>query len=131
MKLRVLLPSHIFLDEDVSKVTAEGEEGFFCLLPRHVDYTAALVPGLLSYESPDGEENILAVDEGILVKYGDTVLVSVRNAARGRSLGTLKPDVEEELEALEEREKLARTAAAKLEANLVRKFMDLGEHGRT
>jgi len=45
MQLKVLLPTQVLVDEPVSKVVAEGEDGSFCLLPRHVDFTSALVPG--------------------------------------------------------------------------------------
>ncbi len=40
----------------VTKVTAEGESSAFCLLPQHIDWVAALVPGLLSFEVETGEE---------------------------------------------------------------------------
>ncbi len=49
MKLKILLPTEIMLDEEVTKVTAEAGNGSFCLLPRHIDFVAALVPGLLSF----------------------------------------------------------------------------------
>jgi F-type H+-transporting ATPase subunit beta len=47
MKLMVLLPGEVFMEEEVEKVIAEARNGSFCLLPRHVDFVAALVPGLL------------------------------------------------------------------------------------
>ena len=47
MKLKVLLPTEIFINEEVEKVVAEADNGYFCLLPRHVDFVSALVPGLL------------------------------------------------------------------------------------
>ena len=56
MQLKVLLPTQVLVDEPVSKVVAEGEDGSFCLLPRHVDFTSALVPGLLVFEPAGGGE---------------------------------------------------------------------------
>lgn len=129
MKLRILIPSEVFLEEDVSKVAAEAENGAFCLLERHVDFTAALTPGLLSFETHDAEERFVGVDEGILVKCRDEILVSVRNAVVGPELGEVKKRIHEEFEELSEREKKARTASSKLEANLVRRFMELDRHG--
>jgi F-type H+-transporting ATPase subunit epsilon len=126
VKLKVLLPTEVLVDEDAAKVTAEAHNGSFCLLPRHVDFVAALVPGLLSYESPGGREQFLAVDEGVLVKCGDEVLVSTRRAVRGGDLGTLRETVDAEFSVLDEREKAARASAARLEADLVRRFMELG-----
>ena len=129
MKLKVLLPAEVLLEEDVTKVIAEAHNGFFCLLPRHVDFVAALVPGILSYETGSGHEVFLAVDEGILIKCGQEVLVSTRNAVRGPDLGQLKHTVVEKFEALDEREKSARSAMAKIEAGFVRRFLEIQGHG--
>lgn len=125
MRLKILLPNQVLVDERVTKVIAEAGNGFFCLLPRHVDFVAALVPGLLSFVAEEGQEEFLAVDEGMLVKCGQEVLVSTRNAARGPDLGTLRRTVEEQYQLLDERERLTRSALAKLEADLVRRFIDL------
>ena len=130
VRLKVLLPPEILIDREVTKVTAEAENGFFCLLPRHIDFVAALVPGILFFESPGGKEEYLAVDEGILVKAGQEVLVSTRNAVQASQLGIVRQTVEERFLVLDDREKMARSAAAKLEADLVRRFMELGRHGR-
>jgi F-type H+-transporting ATPase subunit epsilon len=129
MKLKILLPAEIFLSEEVTKVVAEAENGFFCLLPQHVDFTAALVPGVFSYSSHDGE-TYLAIDGGTLVKKGSEVLVSTRNAVRGPDLGMIRDVVVKQFEEIDEREKKARSAAAKLEVDLLRRFMELREHGR-
>ncbi len=130
MKLKIMLPSRRLVDEAVRKVIAEAENGAFCLLPHHIDFVASLVPGLLFYETDAGREIFLAVNEGILVKCGDEVLVSTRNAVLGPTLGVLKETIEKDFLVLDEREKKARSAAAKLEANLVRRFLELGGHGR-
>ncbi|REJ68761.1 MAG: F0F1 ATP synthase subunit epsilon [Planctomycetota bacterium] len=124
MNLKVLLPNEVFLDCEVAKINAEAQNGHFCLLPRHVDFVAALVPGLLSYEDLDGQEHFLAIDEGALVKCGSEVLVSTRSAARNGDLGQLRHVVVEQFESLDERERLARSATARLEAGLVRRFME-------
>jgi F-type H+-transporting ATPase subunit epsilon len=129
MKLKVLLPAAVLIEEDVTRVVAEAHNGFFCLLPRHVDFVAALVPGILSYETGSGREVFLAVDEGILIKCGQEVLVSTRNAVRGPDLGQLKHTVVEKFEALDEREKSARSAMAKIEAGFVRRFLEIQGHG--
>lgn len=126
MRLRVLLPTMVLLDEkDVTKVIAEAQNGSFCLLPRHIDFVAALVPGLLSFERDGIDEEFLAVDEGILVKCGADVKVSTRNAVRGPDLGTLKRTIDEQFRTIDERQKMMRSAIARLESNLVRRFMEL------
>ena len=129
MRLKVLLPSEIIVDEAVLKVSAEAKNGSFCLLPRHVDFVAGLVPGIISYVSSEAGEKFLGTDEGILVKCGAEVLVSTRNAVIGPELGTLKQRIEETFEVLDDRERKARSAMSRLEANLVRRFMDVTRHG--
>jgi F-type H+-transporting ATPase subunit epsilon len=129
MNLRVLLPTEVLIEEEVAKVIAEAPNGFFCLLPKHVDFIAALVPGILSFETTGGREEFLAVDEGILIKCGQEVFVSTRNAMRGPDLGQLKRTVVEKFEALDEREKTARSAMARIEAGFVRRFLEIQGHG--
>lgn len=129
MKLKVLLPTEVLVDEKVRKVTAEAENGSFCLLPRHIDFVAALVPGLLSFEKEEGKEVFVAVAEGVLVKSGQDVLVSVRNAARGAELGELRQIVEKKFKVLDDKEKTARTAMARIEAGFVRRFLEVRRRG--
>lgn len=128
MNCRILLPSEVFLSKEVAKVVAEAGNGSFCLLPQHVDFVTALVPGLLRIFDADGTEEFYAVDEGILVKRGGDVTVSTRNAIRVPDLGQVKQVVDEKLKVLDDREKSARTAAARLEADLVRRFMELRKY---
>lgn len=129
MKLKILLPTEIMVDEEVTKVTAEAGNGSFCLLPRHIDFVAALVPGLLSFvKAGDGQEEFLAVDEGVLVKCGPEVLVSTRQAVRGPELGRLRETVDQTFKVLTDQEKRTRSALANLEANFIRRFLKLEEH---
>jgi F-type H+-transporting ATPase subunit epsilon len=128
MNCRILLPAEVFLSKEVAKVVAEAGNGSFCLLPQHVDFVAAIVPGLLRIITPDGKEEFYAVDEGILIKRGENVMVSTRNAIRIPDLGQLKQVVEEKFKALDEKEKVARTASARLEADLVRRFVELRKY---
>ncbi|MGE0827059.1 MAG: F0F1 ATP synthase subunit epsilon [Candidatus Binatia bacterium] len=128
MQLRVLLPTEVLVDEEVSKVVAEADSGSFCLLPRHRDIVAALIPGVLIFTTHDGSEVFLAVDNGVLVKCGANVQVSTRHAVRSSDLGSLQQTIMEQFHIVDEREKKARSATARLEADLVRRFMELGGH---
>lgn len=130
MRLKVLLPTQVVVDERVARVRAEAENGSFTLLPRHIDFVAALTPGILSF-NPDGEEEqYLAIDEGILVKRGPEVLVSTRNAVRGPDLEHLREAAVQRFTILDEHERKARTAIARLEASFVRRYLELGRRLR-
>jgi F-type H+-transporting ATPase subunit epsilon len=130
MNLKLLIPTEVLVDQQVTKVVAEAENGSFCLLPHHVDFLAALVPGLLAYEDENGREQFAAVGEGLLVKRSGTVLVSVRRAVLGGDLGQLRRTVREQFATLDDRERAAHAAVAKLEASFLRGYLELtGELG--
>jgi F-type H+-transporting ATPase subunit epsilon len=123
MNLKVLLPFEVFAEKSgVSRIVAETREGSFGLLPHRLDCVAALAPGILTYETEAGGEVFVAVDEGILVKAGPEVLVSVRRALGGKDLGQLRAAVEEEFLALDEREQGVRKVMAKLETGFLRRL---------
>ena len=125
MKLKILLPTHILVDAEVTKVIAEAENGSFCLLPHHIDFVATLAPGLLSFTTVDGSEEFAALAEGVLIKRDDEVLISAVNGVQGTDLGRLHQTVREEFKSLDERDRRARSALARMEADFVRRFMEL------
>jgi F-type H+-transporting ATPase subunit epsilon len=124
--LKVLLPFQVFAEQTgVTRIVAETREGSFGLLPHRLDCVAALVPGILIYQTAAGGEVLVAVDAGILVKTGADVLVSVRRAIGGTDLGRLRAAVEKEFLTLDENERSVRTAVAKLETGFLRRFATL------
>lgn len=127
MNLKVVTPTEVVVDERVEKVTVQGEDGSRTYLPRHIDFVTALVPSVMSWQPTSGEEQFAAIDEGLVVKAGDELLVSTAYAVHGPELGQLRETVEGQFEERGEREKGARTALAKLEASIVRRFMELGD----
>jgi F-type H+-transporting ATPase subunit epsilon len=125
MLLKILLPAEVLMEQEVKKIVAEAENGSFCLMPNHIDFTATLAPGIFSYVLASGGQELLAMDVGTLVKKGSEVLVSTRNAVKAPDLGKLKQVVVQQYDILDEREKLVRSASAKLEASLIRRFVEL------
>jgi F-type H+-transporting ATPase subunit epsilon len=123
MNLKVLLPFQIFAEKTgVSRIVAETHEGSFGLLPHRLDCVAALAAGILIYETKAEGEAYVAVDEGVLVKTGSDVLVSVRNAIAGTDLGRLREAVQREFLHLDEQEKNMRSVLAKMEGDLMRRM---------
>lgn len=123
MNLKILLPFRIFAEQSgVSRIVAETCEGSFGLLPHRLDCVAALTPGILIYETESDGEVFVAVDEGVLVKTGADVLVSVRRAIGGTDLGKLRDSVEEEFLTLDEREQSVRSVMARLETGFLSRF---------
>ncbi len=125
MKLKVLLPYQVFAEVGgVKRVVAETSRGSFGLLPQRLDCVAVLTAGILTYETATDGEVYVAVDEGILVKAGDDVFVSVRNAIGGMSLGKLREAVEREFVNIDEAEKQVREVLARLESGFLRRFAE-------
>ena len=120
MNLRILLPFGVFVEKsNVLRVVAETTDGSYGLLPHRLDCVAALVPGILTYESKDGGTAYVGIDQGVLVKAGDQVTVSVRRAIGGADLGQLKDAVERDFRKLDEQERNVRSAVAKMESGLM------------
>jgi F-type H+-transporting ATPase subunit epsilon len=123
MNLKIFDLSRTLLDTPVSKVVAEDGLGFFGMLPRHIDFVTGLVNGILSYELPDSTVRYAALGEGVLVKAGPDVTISTARAVLGREISELREILEREFLVEDERDRKVRTAAARLEADLARRFM--------
>lgn len=124
MNLKLLLPFQIFAEKTgVSRIVVETRDGSFGLLPRRLDCVAALAPGILIYET-EAEEVYMAVDEGVLVKTGLDVLVSVRNAIGGTDLALLRDAVEREFLNLNEQEQNVNSVMAKMESGFIRRLAE-------
>ena len=123
MQLKILLPFQVFAEKTgVSRIVAETHEGSFGILPHRLDCVAALAPGILTYETESDGDVFVAVDEGVLVKTGAEVLVSVRRALVGTDLGKLQDVVKQEFLALDEDEQNIRSVMAKLETGFLHRF---------
>lgn len=126
MRLKILLPYGVFADiKNVKRIVAETTDGSYGILPRRLDCTAALVTGILVYETEDEGEKYIAVNDGILIKAGAQVSISVRHAIGNAPLGKLRAMVEKEMVELDELEINARNVMAKLETGFLRNFQNL------
>lgn len=126
MKLEVLLPFRVFLQKaDVLRLVAETVEGSFGVLPRRLDCVAALVPGILIFETAADGEVFIAVDDGVLVKTGPDVRISVRHAMLGTDLEGLRDAVEREFLSQDDEARGMREVLDKLETGFVARFARL------
>ncbi|MET0497187.1 MAG: F0F1 ATP synthase subunit epsilon [Steroidobacteraceae bacterium] len=123
MNLKVLLPYRVFAAKTgVTRIVAQAHEGSFGLLPHRLDCVASLAAGILTYETADEGEVFLAVDEGVLIKTGADVVVSVRRAVGGLGLEQLRSAVDQEFLKVDAREQDMRSVMAKLESGFLRRF---------
>ena len=129
MKLRVFTPVETFLETEISKIDFEALDGFFTLLPKHVDFASAMPPNILHFTTSNGQTKYMACNRGIVVKKGDEVSLSVHKAVLSDSLQTLSRTIEIEFKQDDEERKEVNTVMARLEAGLSRGFMKLKGDG--
>ncbi|MBE9103001.1 F0F1 ATP synthase subunit epsilon [Vacuolonema iberomarrocanum] len=126
-ELTLLLPDRVLLSVQATKVGGDAVNGSFVVLPRHIDFVTVLIPGILSVQKDTAEQIYLAIDQGILVKRGASVWISVLQAIQGDNLEQLDQTVEQEFRQLDERQKQTRTALIQLEANFMRGMTNFGK----
>lgn len=96
MKLKILLPTKVLLEQEVTKITAEANSGIFCLSSNHTDFAAALVPGILAFETEPQSPMFVAINEGLMFKSGSEVLVATIQAVSGGDIKRLQHTVDAE-----------------------------------
>ncbi len=127
MHLKILLPFRVFEDvSNVKRIVMETSDGSFGVFPQRLDCVAALVPGIFTYETDTVQ--YIAIDEGVMIKAGEKVLVSVRNAIHGSSLAELNHSVETAFIRLNEDEKEMRSSMAKMESGFIINLERFREH---
>ncbi len=124
MRLEIVTPLQVGLDMPVVRIVTEGPDGSFGLLPHHIDFVSPIVPGILVYEDLQGHDHYAAVDSGTLVKCGELVRVATRSAILGDDLDTLEVEMKRQFRQEDESEREARSALARLEAQMIRHFLD-------
>ena len=117
----VLAGVRFFAVEAVEELVSEREVGIELLMT-----VAAVVAASLGLW---GEAASLAFLYSISEALEAFTEGKTRNAIRAPDLEGLEKVVEEQYKVIDDREKAARTASARLEADLVRRFMELKEHG--
>jgi F-type H+-transporting ATPase subunit epsilon len=107
----------------VKRIVVETLQGSMGILPHRLDCVAALSPGILTYETEQGEV-FLAVDQGVMAKTGMDVLISVRDAIGGTDLEQLHGAVKREFLDIDQQEQGVRSVLAKMESGFIRKIME-------
>ncbi len=141
IRLRIITPSGIAVDTDVSQVTAESPDGSFTMLPRHIDMVAPLTQGLVEFVvvEPHGTkatgvvhevEHVVAVDRGTLVKFGDQIHIATADAIRGDDIIELRRELRHTFAELDERERRSRSVLTRLESDVTRRLMELDADAR-
>ncbi len=125
MQLKILLPYTTFAEKnDVFRIVAETGQGSFGILPNRLDCSAVLTSGIFCYQCRNEQEVYIAVDQGVLVKTGFNVMVSVRHAVGQAPINQLHALVKQEFQILDEQEQRMQATKVKLEAGFLRQLTD-------
>jgi F-type H+-transporting ATPase subunit epsilon len=124
IRLRVVTPSRLVLDEEVDEVTAPGELGEFGVLPNHIAFLSTLVPGELSYKQ-GGNKVLLAISGGYAEVLDNVMTVLAPSAEFAWEIDTAqaqraKERAEKTLAELNREEKDWETAEAAMQLAQVR-----------
>ena len=79
LRLRLVTPERLLLDEEVDEITAPGAVGEFGVLPNHITFLSALEAGRLTYKR-GGQTRHLAVSGGF-TEVVDNVITVLADAA--------------------------------------------------
>jgi F-type H+-transporting ATPase subunit epsilon len=128
MMLKILLPNKVFAKHNnVLRIIVDTLEGSYGILPNRRDCTAALTPGILTYQTEIGKDAYIAIDQGIFVKKGNEVFVSVRQAIQGIGLCQLRDAVKKEFLTLDQKQQEIRFAMDKLESHFLQRLTEFSK----
>ena len=126
MNLKVCCPTGVVLEQSIQKIDFQALDGYFTLLPRHVDFVTALTPNIVRFT--DGQQmTFMACNRGILTKIGQQVVLSAHKVVLSHSLSDLEQTIAVEFKQDDEQRKEINTVMARLEVGLSRGFMKLKE----
>ena len=120
MKLRILTPTEVIFDQEVTHVTAEDPTGSLGIRPGHTALVTPLVPGVVMARNAPGQEQYVAVNGGVMLVGNDTVEIVSRRAVAGTNLQHLTDNVVSEFEKEAQDDKANHTAFEKLRVSFMR-----------
>ncbi len=124
MKLRIVTPLEVAVDEDFASLKAEDDSGSFGILPHHADFLTALAVSVVSWKNAGGEWNHCAVRGGVLtVSGGSQVTVTTREAVRGADIEQLDATVLAKFRGEIETERVEHADATRLQLAAIRQIM--------
>ena len=124
MTVKICIPAQQLSFENIGKLRTEAENGWFTFLPRHIDCTIALVPGIIELVPEAGEPVYAGIDEAVLVKEGETVMIAAGKAVTANNFEDLIETVERQFKAMDERDRKLRSVLTKLETELSQRLME-------
>ena len=126
MNLQLFTPTQVLLNTPIEKIDVEAIDGYFTLLPRHIDFVTTLKSSILTY-TLHGQKFYVACDCGVLVKKGDLVRISTSFAVLGDNLDLLKQTIATSFKEMEQERKELNISIGRLELGLTKGLINLNQ----
>ncbi len=123
MRLRIVTPLSIVVDEDADSLRAKDASGSFGIRPGHAPFLTALAVSILSWKT-DGLERFCALRGGVLTVTGSTtVAISTREAVAGEDLATLDAEVLARFQSDADEERVEHVETMRLQMDAIRQMI--------
>lgn len=127
MRLRIVTPLSVVVDEEAESLRAEDASGSFGIRPGHAPFLTALSVSILSWKTA-GLERFCALRGGVLTVTpsttgGSTVAIATREAVAGDDLATLDAEVLTRFQTDADEERVEHVEVMRLQMNAIRKVI--------
>jgi F-type H+-transporting ATPase subunit epsilon len=85
LNLRIYTPQKLFLEETITRLKVQEKDCNYTIFPRHIDYLSCFNRSTIVFRKLSGEEGYVWLNQGVLVKCGREVQISVFSAIDGGS----------------------------------------------
>jgi F-type H+-transporting ATPase subunit epsilon len=124
LRLEIVTPQAVAVSEEVNMVTLPAVEGQIGVYPHHVRLITQVVPGEVIV-SKDGQDQFLAVGEGLVEITGDRVAIVTDMAIPAEKVDELKAEEARARAEARLREKISDEEVATVNASLARSLAQL------
>lgn len=126
MKLQIVTPLSIVLEQDVDQLRAEDASGSFGIMHSHTPFMTALAISIVSWHRAE-QEQFCAVRGGVLTVSGSkitTIAIATREAVVGNDLAKLGADVLARFQLEADAERIDHIETVQLQLNAIRRMVN-------
>lgn len=125
MRLRIVTPLSVVVDEDIDSLRAEDESGSFGILSGHAAFLTALKISIVSWRK-DESERFCAVRGGVMTvdsKPATVIDIATREAVASDDLATLDRQILARYLSDEDEERMDHVETVRLQLNAIRQMI--------
>jgi F-type H+-transporting ATPase subunit epsilon len=124
IKLQIVTPEGVVYSDDVDMVCLRSVDGRIGILPHHIRLMTQMLSGEMMIRK-DGNDQFLAVGEGLVEVTGDSVAIATDMAIAAETIDEAKAEEARQKAEARLREKLSDEEVASVNASLVRSLAQL------